>query len=62
VSLVDTFQRLSERPHLARERTELTPPMRKHPRRSHLIVYAKWDGGILIIRVMHRRQDWERHL
>ena len=47
---------------MARERTEFAPPARLHPYRSYLIVYLLDDEGVLIVRIMHGRQDWERHL
>lgn len=56
--LFAVFELLAGNPHVARERRELTPPMRLHPYRSHLIAYALRDGGVLIVRVLHGRQDW----
>lgn len=60
--LFDTFDLLSDNPRLARERAEFTPPLRIHPYGSHIILYALQDDGVLIIRVLHGRQDWERWL
>ena len=37
--LYDTFDLLARHPLLARERSDLTPPARLHPHRSHLILY-----------------------
>ncbi|QNT71077.1 type II toxin-antitoxin system RelE/ParE family toxin [Defluviicoccus vanus] len=47
---------------LARERAEFDPPVRLHPYQAHMIAYIIRDDGILIIRVLHGRQDWERYL
>ena len=47
---------------MARERSEFQPPMRLHSYRAHVIVYIVESSGILIVRVLHRRQDLERHL
>jgi toxin ParE1/3/4 len=54
------FQFLSDTPKAARERTEITPPIRIHPYRSHIIVYLiDSKGSILILRIRHGREDWE---
>jgi toxin ParE1/3/4 len=57
--LAKVFDLLAENPELARERTELTPPMRIHPHGSHLIVYRAEPGAILIVRIRHGREDWQ---
>lgn len=44
---------------MARERRELNPPMRLLPYHAHLIAYLVRDGDILIVRVLHGRQDWQ---
>lgn len=60
--LIETFEVLADNPHIARERTEFTPAVRIHPHEAHLIVYCIQDDELLIIRVLHGRQDWERYL
>jgi toxin ParE1/3/4 len=60
--LISVFDLLAENPLLARERTEFNPPVRLHPYQAHMIAYVIRDDGILIIRVLHGRQDWERYL
>jgi toxin ParE1/3/4 len=60
--LMATLGVLSEHPRMARERTELDPPVRLHPYQAHMIVYVEQAGGILVVRILHGRQDWERHL
>lgn len=60
--LVSVFELLAENPHLAHERPEFDPPVRLHPYEAHMIAYLIRDNGILIIRVLHGRQDWERYL
>ena len=44
---------------MAREKRELRPPVRFHPYGAHLIVYVVEGDDILIVRVLHGRQDWE---
>jgi len=59
-ALEKTFQLLAENPFIARQRAELDPPVRMHPHRPHLIVYALDESGdITILRIRHDREDWE---
>ena len=53
------FDLLAFNPFMARERNELTPPVRIHPFKAHLIVYiVETDGEILVVRVRHAHEDW----
>jgi toxin ParE1/3/4 len=55
------FDMIAANPRMARERPELSPPMRIHPFKAHLAVYRiEKDGGILIVRVRHGHEDWAR--
>ncbi len=56
--LAAIFRFLSENPRAARLRTEISPPVRVHPFKAHLVVYDVSDDGILILRVRHGREDW----
>ncbi|WP_104663696.1 type II toxin-antitoxin system RelE/ParE family toxin [Ensifer adhaerens] len=57
--LFDIFALVAANPGMARERTELSPPMRIHPFKAHLLVYRiEPDGDILIVRVRHGHEDW----
>ena len=58
--MIATFGLLAAHPGMARLRAELVPPVRLHPYGAHLIVYRDAADGILIIRLLHGRQDWER--
>lgn len=54
------FQFLSGTPKAARERTEITPPVRVYPYQSHIIVYLIDDkNDVLILRIRHGREDWK---
>lgn len=57
--LFETLRLLASNPMMARLRHEFRPPVRIHPYRSHIIVYAEHDAGVLILRILHGRQDWE---
>ncbi len=55
----EAFETLADHPHLARERPEISPPVRVYPCGSHVIIYlAEAGGGVLILRVRHGREDW----
>jgi toxin ParE1/3/4 len=58
--LANVFDLIGRNPQIARERGEITPPVRVHPHQAHLIVYVvDNDGAALIVRVRHGREDWE---
>lgn len=57
--LFAVFALIAANPRMARERTELSPPMRIHPFKAHLVVYrVEADGDILVVRVRHGHEDW----
>ncbi|MCJ2140737.1 type II toxin-antitoxin system RelE/ParE family toxin [Methylobacterium sp. E-066] len=57
--LFDAFRMLAANPRMAHERREFAPPMRLDPYRAHMIVYVEDEAGILVVRVLHGRQDWD---
>ena len=57
-ALFNTFDLLADNPHMSPERTELTPPLRVHPFRAHIILYKAEQTGVLIVRVRHAHEDW----
>ncbi|OCP25120.1 MULTISPECIES: type II toxin-antitoxin system RelE/ParE family toxin [unclassified Ensifer] len=57
--LFGIFVLIAASPRMARERPELSPPMRIHPFKAHLVVYrVEADGDILIVRVRHGHENW----
>jgi toxin ParE1/3/4 len=60
--LAASLDLIADNSRMARERSEFCPPVRLHPYESHMIVYLLDDRGVLIVRVLHGRQDWERHI
>jgi toxin ParE1/3/4 len=54
-----TLEFLAEYPMAARERTEISPPVRVHPYRAHLVVYRIEGHDILIIRLRHGHENWQ---
>jgi toxin ParE1/3/4 len=53
---------LAEQPPLGRMREELSEGVRSFPFESHVIYYSPVTGGVLVARVLHRRQDPHRHI
>lgn len=49
---------IAANPRMARERHELSPPMRIHPFKAHLVIYRIEEDGVLIVRVRHGHEDW----
>lgn len=52
------FELITANPQMARLRTEITPPVRVHPHGSHLVIYEEYEGGALILRIRHARENW----
>lgn len=53
------FDMIAAYPRIARERRELSPPMRIYPFKAHLVVYrVEQDGSVLIARIRHAHEDW----
>ena len=56
--LFRTFALLASQPNMARLRNEFTLPVRLYPYGAHVVVYTATGDHILIVRVLHGRQDW----
>jgi toxin ParE1/3/4 len=61
-ALVEAFEFVAAHPLAARERKEYVPPVRMHFIGAHVVAYVVDEDHVLIVRVLHGRQDWERHL
>ncbi len=58
-ALHHAFAIIADHPKIARQREELSPPVRVHPYKSHIIIYELDDNNnVIIIRVRHGREDW----
>lgn len=49
---------LCEQPEIAPVYGKLTPPIRVHRFRSHLVIFIADDDHIDVIRVVHSRSNW----
>ena len=52
---------LARRPSIGRQRDELVEGLRSFPFESHVIYYRRASFGIIILRILHKRQDPHRH-
>lgn len=57
--LEKVFEFLSDTPEAARERTEISPPVRCHPHGAHMVIYiVESNVDVFILRIRHSREDW----
>ena len=57
--LFEMFELIAANPYMARERNEITPPVRVHPFKAHLIIYVLTESDeVLIVRIRHSHEDW----
>ncbi len=61
-NIKDRFWSLTEQPLMGSERTELLPGARSLPIESHTVFYRVTSDTVEIIRILHDRQDPQRHL
>jgi len=61
-AIKDQFWLLTEQPLIGVERPELLPNTRSLPIQSHILFYRVTADQVEIIRLLHGRQDPQRHL
>jgi len=61
-SLWECFGFLADHPHIGMLRLDFQPPARSHHHQKHVIFYDLAEDDILIIRILHERMDFERHM
>ena len=62
LGLHETFQMLVEFPDLRRDASHIRPCYRKTETASHSVFHRTTPDGVLIVRVLHQRMDFGRHL
>ena len=62
LSLHEAFERLADFPDMGRNVDDIRPGYLRIENASHAIFYHKTETGILIVRVLHERMDFTRHL
>lgn len=60
--LQEAFERLVMFPELGRDVGHLRAGMMGMASGSHLVFYRRRPEGVLIVRVLHERMDFERHV
>ena len=60
--LHERFGRLAEQPLIGRVAERISPKLRRREYRSHVVFYVPEDGGVMIVRVLHRSMDAPIHL
>ncbi|MBS0613618.1 MAG: type II toxin-antitoxin system RelE/ParE family toxin [Proteobacteria bacterium] len=53
---------VAKRPSLGRECLEVRQGYRKYPSGLHVLFYRTTTDGIDIVRILHERMDYERHI
>lgn len=61
-TIKNQFWLLTQQPLMGTERNELLPEARSLPIESHILFYRVTVNTVEIIRVLHGRQDPQRHL
>ena len=61
-TLGDHFWNLTRQPKMGIEREELLPNIRSFPVESHVIFYRIQNTQVEIVRILHERQDPQRHM
>ncbi len=56
------FERLAEFPDLGRDANVIHPGYRRIETGRHVVFYRPTGHGVLIVRVLHDRMDFRRHL
>jgi toxin ParE1/3/4 len=62
LALHEAFERLAKFPNLGRDASEIRPGYLRMESGSHSVFYRKTKSGVLIVRVLHERMDFKRHL
>ena len=61
-AIKNQFWLLTQQPLMGAERNELLPEVRSLPIESHTLFYRVTTDTVEIIRILHGRQDPQRHL
>ena len=57
-----TLETLAVHPSIGRACPEVRVGYRKYPSGSHVVFYKSNDGGVDVVRILHERMDFGRHL
>jgi len=60
--LESCIQTLAANPMIGRSADELGSKLRRYEHQSHIVFYLPSDQGVFVVRVLHQRMDYARHL
>lgn len=60
--LEECFQSLADNPLSGGSAREIVPRLRRIRHESHVVFYLPDEAGVFIVRVLHQRMDFRRHL
>ncbi|SIS91321.1 type II toxin-antitoxin system RelE/ParE family toxin [Phaeovulum vinaykumarii] len=60
--LASDMDLLVRHPGIAREHSEIRPPVRLYRSGSHLIIYRIEADWLEVVRIVHARQNWAAYL
>ena len=60
--LARTFDTLASHPSMGPACPEIRAGYRKYPSGSHVVFYKLIEGGVDVVRILHERMDFRRHL
>ncbi|HEY4211777.1 MAG TPA: type II toxin-antitoxin system RelE/ParE family toxin [Steroidobacteraceae bacterium] len=55
-------QAVADKPSMGRECDEVRAGYRQYPSGSHVLFYRLADDGIEVVRILHERMDYTRHI
>ena len=62
LGLHDCFLSLAENTNMGRSASEFLPKLRRFSYEAHIIFYLPIDKGVLIVRVLNHRMDFDKNL
>lgn len=60
--IMAAIEAVADEPHLGRPCDEARAGYRKYPAASHVLFCRMTPDGVDIVRILHQRMDFERHL
>ena len=61
-SLKNCLELLGENPNMGSSADDLRPGYRRFAHESHVVFYRDTGRGVLIVRVLHKRMDINKHI
>ncbi len=60
--IVTALESLAEQPSLGRACDDIRPGYRRYNVVAHVVFYVLTDGVVDVVRILHARRDFQRHL